>query len=46
MTPELAQAIAQLRQVRIEEGSTLNRQAPKVAAAIDRVLKEARKGTR
>lgn len=46
MTPELARAVAELQRARIEAGSELNRQAPKVAAAIDRVVREARKGTR
>lgn len=46
MSPELARAVAALERVRIEEGSALNRHAPMVAAAVDRVLQAARKGTR
>lgn len=46
MTPELAQAIAQLRQARIAEGQQLHRHAPEVAKAIDRLLQIVKKATR
>lgn len=46
MTPELAKAVAELQRARIEAGSKLNREEPALAAAIDRVVRAARKGTR
>jgi hypothetical protein len=46
MSPELAVALDALRRERIAEGTNLSRHAPKVAAAIDDVLRVARKATR
>lgn len=46
MTPALAKAIAELARVKAEEGSSLNRHAPKIAAAIELVLREAKRGSR
>jgi len=46
MTPAVVLALRELERARIEEGSSLNRHAPKVAAAIDRVLREQRRGSR